>query len=205
MSIYRRLVIEEPLLVGAVRDRHDVDILEFRTGFTPVTMGQDVVPADFAAGLDLAPGRHRPMKQSIETRDANAGLRWFHVFEKRGKAADNFARDAHGFGRISSGTNSRLRASKTFHSCSPRSTTSTRIIFAGSSAFSPGSMLFRRTWPTPSVKIPFAGMIRNFSAPTFWVSNSQCFCSENPRGTFNVVQSLYSEPALTVSVERMTT
>src|SRR6266404_6753762 len=91
MSIYRRLVIEEPLFVSAVRDRHDVDILEFQTGFTPVTMGQDVVPADFAPGLDLAPGRHRPMKQSIETRDANAGLRRIYVFEERGKAADNFA------------------------------------------------------------------------------------------------------------------
>src|SRR6266403_3147910 len=31
------------------------------------------------------------MKQSIETRDANAGLRRFYVFEERGKAADNFA------------------------------------------------------------------------------------------------------------------
>ena len=92
MSIYRRLVIEEPRFVGAVRDRHDVDVLEFRTGFTPVTMGQDVMPADFAAGLDLAPGGHRPMKQCIETRDANAGLRRFYVFEERGKAADNFAR-----------------------------------------------------------------------------------------------------------------
>src|SRR5438067_2461357 len=117
----------------------------------------------------------------------------------------SFARDAHGFGRISSGLNSRLSASKTFHWWSSRSTTSTRIIFAGSSAFSPGSIVFRRTCPTPSVKIPFAGMIRNFSAPTFWVSNSQCSCRENPRGTFNVVQSLYSEPALIVSVERMTT
>src|SRR5438046_9652589 len=66
MSIYRRLVIEEPRFVGAVRDRHDVDVLEFRTGFTPVTMGQDVMPADFAAGLDLAPGGTRPMKQSIQ-------------------------------------------------------------------------------------------------------------------------------------------
>ena len=74
MSIYRRLVIEEPRFVGAVRDRHDVDVIEFRTGFTPVTMGQDVMSADFAAGLDLAPGGHRPMKQCIETRDANAGL-----------------------------------------------------------------------------------------------------------------------------------
>src|SRR5438046_10138996 len=87
MSIYRRLVIEEPRFVGAVRDRHDVDVLEFRTGFTPVTMGQDVMPADFAARLDLAPGGHRPMKQCIETRDANAGLRRFDVFENRGKAA----------------------------------------------------------------------------------------------------------------------
>jgi len=82
MSIYRSFVIEEPLLVGAVRDSHDVDILEFRTGFTPVTMGQDVMPADFAAGLDLAPGWHRPMKQCVETRDPNAGLRRFDVFEE---------------------------------------------------------------------------------------------------------------------------
>ena len=91
MSIYRRLVIEEPLLVGAVRDRHDIDVFEFRAGFAPITMCQDMMPANFAAGLDLAPGRHRPMKQSIEARDADSGLRWFHVFQKRGKAADDFA------------------------------------------------------------------------------------------------------------------
>ena len=82
MSIYRRLVTEEPLLVGPVRNRHDVDVLEFRTGFAPVTMSEDVVPADFAAGFDFAAGWHRPMKQSIETRDPNAGLRRFNVFEE---------------------------------------------------------------------------------------------------------------------------
>jgi hypothetical protein len=91
MPIYRRLVIEEPLPIGAVRDRHDVDVLEFRTGFAPVTMSQDAIPTDFAAGFDLAPGGYRPMKQSIEAGDADPGLRRFHVFEKRGKAADDFA------------------------------------------------------------------------------------------------------------------
>ena len=30
-------------------------------------------------------------------------------------------------------------------------------------------------------------------------------CREKPRGTFTVVQSLYSEPGVTVSVERKTT
>src|SRR5437660_10726626 len=43
------------------------------------------------------------------------------------------------------------------------------------------------------------------SAPTFFTSNSACRCNENPCGTFTVVQSLYSDPAVTVSVERKTT
>jgi len=91
MSIYRRLVIEEPLLVGAMRDRHDIYVLEFQAGFAPITMRQDMMPANFAASLDLAPGGHGPVKQSIEARDADSGLRRFHVFQKRGKAADDFA------------------------------------------------------------------------------------------------------------------
>ena len=33
-------------------------------------------------------------------------------------------------------------------------------IVAGASALLPGSTVFRRTWPTPSVKIPFAGIRR---------------------------------------------
>ena len=53
MSIYRRLVIEEPRFVGAVRDRHDVDVAKFRPGFAPVTMRQNFVPPDFAASFDF--------------------------------------------------------------------------------------------------------------------------------------------------------
>ena len=83
MSIYGRLVIEEPLFVGPVRDRHDIDVLKFSAGFAPVTMSQDVMPANFTASLDLAPGGDRPMKQSIETRDADAALRRFYVFQER--------------------------------------------------------------------------------------------------------------------------
>ena len=82
MSIDCGLVIEEPLFVGAVRDRHDVHVLKFRTGFAPVAMSENMMPANFAAGLDLAPGWHRPMKQCVETRDPNAGLRRFDVFEE---------------------------------------------------------------------------------------------------------------------------
>ncbi len=90
MSIYRGLVIEKPFSVGAVRHRHDVHVLKFGAGFAPVAMSQDVVSANFAAGFNFAPGGHRPMKQGVEARDADSGLRRFHMFQKRGKAADDF-------------------------------------------------------------------------------------------------------------------
>src|SRR3984893_7295234 len=48
-------------------------------------------------------------------------------------------------------------------------------------------------------------MSRKCPAPTFFASNSPCRCNENPCGTFTVVQSLYSDPAVSVSVERETT
>ena len=38
--------------------------------------------------------------------------------------------------------------------------------------------LFRLTCPTPSVKIPFAGMTRKRSAPTFWASNGNALLRE---------------------------
>ena len=81
MPIYRGFVVEEPLFVRAVCHRHNVHVLKFRAGFAPVAMSQDVVPANFAAGFNFAPGGHRPMKQSIEARDADPGLRRFHVFQ----------------------------------------------------------------------------------------------------------------------------
>jgi hypothetical protein len=92
MSIYRRFVIEQALFVRAVRDRHDVHILEFRTGFAPVAMRQNVMTADFAAGFNFAALRHRPMKERVETGDPDPGLRRFDVFEECGKASNDFAR-----------------------------------------------------------------------------------------------------------------
>ncbi len=167
MSIYGGFVIEQQLLVGAVRDGHDVDVLKFGTRFTPITMRENVMPPDFATRFNLTTWRHRPVKKRVESRASS-------------ETPASLARGGHGVGRISSGPNSRFSASKTFHSKSPSWTTRTGFISAGVSALLPGSMVFRRTWPTPSAKIPFAGMIRKRSARTFFASNSQCCWRENP-------------------------
>ena len=92
MPIYRGLVLEQPRFVCAVRDRHDVHIFKFSACFAPIAMGQNVMTPDFAASFDFAPGRDRPMKQRVESRDAHAGLRRFHVLEKRGEAPNDLAR-----------------------------------------------------------------------------------------------------------------
>ena len=76
-------MLKQESFLRAVRDRHDVDVPEFRAGFAPVTMSQDVVSPDFAAGFNLAPLRHRPVEKRIETRDAHAGFRRLDVFEER--------------------------------------------------------------------------------------------------------------------------
>src|ERR1700730_16961184 len=47
---------------------------------------------NFAAGLDFASGRDRPMKEGIESRDADSGLRRFHVFEKCREAPNDLSR-----------------------------------------------------------------------------------------------------------------
>ena len=82
MSIYRRFVVEKQLFIRAVRNGHDVDVLKFGTGFAPIAMGENVMPADFAARFNLATRRHRPVKQRIETRDTNSTSRRFDVFQK---------------------------------------------------------------------------------------------------------------------------
>ena len=82
MSIYRRLVFEQQLLVGSMRHRHDIDVLEFPAGFAPIAMSQNVMPADLAASFDFATRRHRPVKQRIETRNTNSTSRRFDVFQK---------------------------------------------------------------------------------------------------------------------------
>ena len=50
MSVDRRLVLKHQLLVGAMRDRHEVRIRELWSAFAPVRMGQDVMTADLTPG-----------------------------------------------------------------------------------------------------------------------------------------------------------
>src|SRR5947208_12249637 len=59
MPIDCRLVVEEQLFIGAVRYSHDVDVLEFRAGFAPVAVRQDMMTANLAARFNFATGRHR--------------------------------------------------------------------------------------------------------------------------------------------------
>ena len=82
MSINGRFVIEEKLFVRAVRHGHDVDILELWTGLAPVTMGEDVMPADFAARFNLPPWWNRPVKKRVESRHTNSASRWFDMFQE---------------------------------------------------------------------------------------------------------------------------
>ena len=62
VAIDRGLVLKEQRLVGPVRHRHDVDVAEFRTGLTPVTVSENMMPPHLAAGLDFAARRHGPME-----------------------------------------------------------------------------------------------------------------------------------------------
>ena len=72
MLINRRLVLEEQSLIRTVRHGHDVDVVKFRAGFAPVAMRQDVVTAHLASRFYFATGRHCPVKQRVEARDAHA-------------------------------------------------------------------------------------------------------------------------------------
>src|SRR5438445_13713271 len=67
MSIYRCFVREQQLLVRAVRDCHDIYVLEFGTGLAPIAMRQNVMPAEFTACLDLAVRLRRQMQPSDKT------------------------------------------------------------------------------------------------------------------------------------------
>ena len=74
MSIYRGLVLEQSRLFRAVRHCHDVHVIEFGARFAPITVSQNVVTSDFAAGFDFPTGRHRPVKKRVESRNAHACL-----------------------------------------------------------------------------------------------------------------------------------
>ena len=92
MAIDRAFVVQEECFVGAMRNRHNVDVPKFGAGFTPVTVRQNVVTAHFPAGFRLAPRRHGPVEKRVETRDANPGRGRLHVLEERGKSSDDFPR-----------------------------------------------------------------------------------------------------------------
>ena len=72
MLVDRRLVRAHEIAVGAVRDGHDVDVVEFGAAFAPVTMGQDVMAPDFPARLVFASGGDRPVEERVEAGDALA-------------------------------------------------------------------------------------------------------------------------------------
>jgi hypothetical protein len=91
MRVDRRFVFEQPRFVGAVRDSHDIDVPKFRTAFAPVTMRKNVMPSHFTAHFNLAPERHRPMKERVEPRHSYPPGTWFHMFEEGGKPADDLS------------------------------------------------------------------------------------------------------------------
>src|SRR4030095_3879390 len=90
MRVDRRFVLEQSRFVGAVRDGHDIDVPKFWTAFTPVTMCEDMLPSHTPSHFNLAARRYRPMKERVEPRHSHTAGTWFHVFEERGKPADDF-------------------------------------------------------------------------------------------------------------------
>jgi len=82
MPVYPPFVLKQQLFVRPMRNPHDIDILEFRTGLPPVAMRQNMMPPDFAARFDFATRRHRPVKKRIEPSNPHSTGRWFDVFQK---------------------------------------------------------------------------------------------------------------------------
>src|SRR5690349_20299000 len=116
MRVDRRLVLEQSRFVSTVCDGHDVDTPKLRTAFAPVTMCQDMMPSHLATYFNLATRRHRPMKESVESRHAHPASTWFHVFEERGKPADDFP----SIQRVSHVIKFLNRNSGLFRTCAPR-------------------------------------------------------------------------------------
>ena len=89
--IDRGFVGEDEIFVRAVGDSHHVDVAKLGTAFAPVSVCEDVVTADFAAGFDFASGWNCPMKQGVKAGDAFAISERFDVFEESGETADDAA------------------------------------------------------------------------------------------------------------------
>src|SRR5471032_1869135 len=92
MHVDCRLVSQYRLLFRSVCDTHNVDVAEFGSAFTPIRMRHDVVAADFASRIELAPDGDCPMEERVIARDGlTAFLIHFDVFEKRREPADHLA------------------------------------------------------------------------------------------------------------------
>src|SRR6516165_4866839 len=88
MSVDCCLVLQQTLFFCAVRDGHEIDVAEFRSGFSPITVGKNLVPAYFASSLNLHALRDSPVKQSVESGDADTAGGWFDMLEKGRKSPD---------------------------------------------------------------------------------------------------------------------
>ena len=88
MRVDRGLVREHERFVGAVRDTHNVHVVELGAGLAPVAVGKDVVAAYFATGLDLATRRDGPVEERVIAGDALAARRFLDVLEERREAPE---------------------------------------------------------------------------------------------------------------------
>ena len=57
MLINGSFMIEQQLFISAVRDSHDVDVLEFGASFAPIAMRQNMMTPDLAARFHFATRR----------------------------------------------------------------------------------------------------------------------------------------------------
>src|SRR5438270_11415369 len=92
VPIDRFLVREHQCFVCPMRYRHDVDVSEFRAGFPPITMSENVMPPHFAARFDFTTRWHGPVEKRVETRDAHAARGRLYVLEESREAPDDFSR-----------------------------------------------------------------------------------------------------------------
>ena len=79
MGVDRRLVLKEQVLIGAVRDSHDVHVVEVRPAFAPVAVREDVVAAHLAPRFNLPALGHRPMEEAVVARDRFASGSRLHM------------------------------------------------------------------------------------------------------------------------------
>lgn len=82
---------QKQVLVAAMGDAHDVDVVELRPAFAPVGVGHDVEAANLLPGLDFPARGDRPVEKGIELGDALAGSEGLNVFEEGREAPDQAA------------------------------------------------------------------------------------------------------------------